>query len=603
MKKRLFAFLVSIILLLPSCTGNLPDVTVGPDGSAAPEQTEAAAISLAGYTVIRPEHAEAGVLSAAIDLKKELEASAEGIAISDDWYRSGESLPDQAKEILVGNTNRAETQELLRGLLADDYAVKYFPESGRIAICGGSDEATVKAIGYFLEFCVSEGSIESTLSFCSVSDYAVGECLLAGAPIGEYAVAIPDSADADEKYAAQIIADTVLEKTGVRIETVKLSKTDAERLIIVRKSEEVGGDRGEPLTVALKDGAVTVSAKGGLIVRAARMLTEALFPNGEERVSLPLEEELISYYKAPSYPALDDFGAKPIALADQLGASIAVYDLSAGEPVLKYEFKPQTVKGFSLEGYANRVDEARLRYSEKWGTYVILFTSSSGYTGVASYPAEECLWQAPLKGTSPHSIEYLPSGTVAVASSGGSAAENGFIRLYSTEKGKNGNIFAEDKLTSAHALLWDDLRGVLWAMGNTEIVAYEVGADPAKPALKRISVYGCSDMKGGHDLSAVCGNEDLLWVSGSRVLMFDKTKGSLIDDYVGADQIDTGSVKCICSFPDGDAARTVATGVYADHNTDRFTLYSFEGSAVASREYIFEGRAFYKARAFYADYN
>jgi hypothetical protein len=231
-----------------------------------------------------------------------------------------------------------------------------------------------------------------------------------------------------------------------------------------------------------------------------------------------------------------------------------------------------------------------------------MFTSSSGYVGVASYPEEKCLFEAELKGTSPHSIEYLPSGLVAVASSGGSDTSKGFIRVYSTDS-KNGNGFAEAKLTSAHAVLWDETREILWAMGSSQILAYEIGTDSAVPSMKKIEAYGCKDMKGGHDLSAICGNDDQVWVGGSIIRVFDKTTCKLLNNYAGSNQIDAGKVKCICSFPDGTAARTVATGVYADHNTDRFNLYEFSGSVAISVGYIFEGRAFYKARSFYAEYN
>ena len=342
--------------------------------------------------------------------------------------------------------------------------------------------------------------------------------------------------------------------------------------------------------------------EGGLVVKAARTLLDELFPKGKAEVSLTLGEPKVLKFEHATYPALTDFGTKPIALADQLNASIAVYDLASGEPVLKYEFKPQASKGFSLKGYGNRVDEARLRYSEKWGTYIMLFTSSSGYCGVASYPAEECLWQAELGGTSPHSIEYLPNGMVAIASSGGSVAENGFVRVYSAEK-KNDSKYAEKKLNGSHAVLWDETREILWAMGYTEIVAYEVGTDPSAPSLRKIASYGCNDMKGGHDFSAICGNDDQVWVGGSFVRIFDKAKGTIISNYPGSAQISAGSVKCICSFPDGDAALTVATGVYASHNTDRFKLFKFDGNNVTETSYVFDGRAFYKARAWFANYN
>lgn len=607
--KRFFVLLVCIIMLATSCSDDILDPIVTDPGVEYPteEKTEAPEnVSLAGYKVIRSSNASELIINGAVDLKRALGAEAENITIGDDWYRSDEALPEKALEILVGETNRPESAEVRKELLADDFAIKYFPESGRVVICGGSDGATLNAIDHFLEYCFKDGEIEHSLSFSSSGQYAVSECILNGAPIETYTIVIPNNADADDRYAAELITNRVLEKTGKGLETVKESDAPSGRLILVGNTSKASGLSvpESAYAVGMSGENVILCGEGGLTVRAARDLLASLFPKGEEKVSLDLgDAEIISFERA-SYPALDDFGTKPIALADQLNASIAVYDLSSGgDPTFKYEFKPNKNKGFSLEGYGNRVDEARLRYSEKWGTYIICFTSSSGYVGIAGYPSEDCLWEVELKGTSPHSIEYLPNGTVAVASSGGNDTSKGFIRLYSTEKGKNNDRYAEAQLTSAHAVLWDETREVLWAMGSTAIVAYEIGEDPAAPSLTKISSYGCTGMKGGHDLSAICGNDDQVWVGGSIIRIFDKTTGKLIDNYAGSSQINSSSVKCICSFPDGTAARTVATGVYADHNTDRFKLFEIGPSAATPKEYIFEGRAFYKARAFYAEYN
>ena len=301
--------------------------------------------------------------------------------------------------------------------------------------------------------------------------------------------------------------------------------------------------------------------EGGLVVMAARALLEGLFPKGQTEVSLTLGEAKVLKFERATYPALNDFGTKPIALADQLNASIAVYDLASGDPALKYEFKPQTAKGFSLKGYGNRVDEARLRYSEKWGTYIILFTSSSGYVGVASYPAEECLWEAELGGTSPHSIEYLPNGMIAVASSGGSKTENGFIRLYSAENKKDAK-YAEKQLTSAHAVLWDETREILWAMGSSLIVAYEIGDDPSAPSMTKIASYGCNDMKGGHDFSAICGDDDRVWVGGSFVGILPRLQ-------LAARKLpQVGIVAAFAPLADEDPALAVIhdAGGYFDHD-------------------------------------
>ena len=593
------------MLFLSSCSDDVLDPIVTMPATELPtsELTEApSAISLAGYKVVRSDKASSAMVSATVEFKKTLEAIADGITIGDDWYNknTGE-LPAEALEILVGDTNRPESAALKETLLADDFAIKYFPESRRIAIIGGDDDSTMKALSHFLEYCLQGSEITADLSYMSAGQYAVTSCLLDGTAIEDYTIVIPDSADADENYTAELITNRILGKTGKKLATVKLSKAPDGKKILIGRAADVSVADSE-YACGAKNGNVILCGEGGLVVRAARDLLDMLFPKGQAEVSLTLGEAKTVKFERASYPALTDFGTKPIALADQMNASLAVYDLSSGEAVLKYEFIPQSSKGFSLKGYAHRIDEARLRYSEKWGTYVMLFTSSSGYCGVASYPAEECLFEAELGGTSPHSIEYLPSGMVAIASSGGSDSTKGFIRVYSAENKKD-TKYAEKLLDGAHAVLWDETREVLWAMGYTNIVAYEIGNDSSVPSMTKIASYGCSDMKGGHDFSAICGDDDRVWVGGSFVGIFDKTTGKIDKNYAGSAQISTSSVKCICSFPDGTAALTVATKVYADHDTDRFKLFSFEGSKATSKTYTFDGRAFYKARAFLAEYN
>lgn len=607
------AVLLFIITALVSCAVS----PLEPSGSNSGEDvttaelTEAQAfISLSGYKVVRPTKASGEVITATVALKNRLEAQAENITISDDWVRSEDEITAQALEILVGTTNRPESTEAAGGLLVDDFAVKYFAESGRIVICGGSDAATVRAIDHFMEYCLNDGRVESTLSFFSASQYVVDACMLCGKRIDEYTVVFPNKADADEKYAAELIIGRVREMTGVSLSSVRdTAAADGARILIGNTSATPAGfttlgSSADGYVLGRSGEDILLCGEGGTVVKAARRMLDMLFVEGESRVSLELPEASIIAAEVRSLPELSDFGSKPIALADQLNASLAVYDLSSGgEPILKYEFKPQKSNGFSLNGYGNRIDEVRLRYSEKWQSYIILFTSSSGYVGIAGYPSEKCLWEVELKGTSPHSIEYLPNGTVAVASSGGEDTKKGFVRLYATENCRGNDRYAEARLTSAHAVLWDDTREILWAMGSTEIVAYEVGGDPSAPSLTRIAAYGTSEMKGGHDLSALCGDDDRVWVGGAVVRIFDKTTGALIAKYAGAEQIESGNVKCICSFPDGDAVRTVATKVYADHNTDRFVLYEFGADGALAREYVFDGRAFYKARAFLAAYN
>ncbi len=451
-----------------------------------------------------------------------------------------------------------------------------------LSSCAGNGEATAAP-----EASSSAPETEATTDTAEAKE----KCMLGGAPISEYTIVIPSKTDNDTEYAADMITDAVYARTGVKLKTAKSAEG---RAIVIENTETANS-----YTIGMSGGNVILGGAGGLTVKAARVFLEKLFPSGAETFSLELGEAESVPFERIKLPELSDFGEKPIALADQRNALIAVYDLASGTPELKYEFKPKRSGGFSLKGYGDRVDEARLRYSAEHGSYVIGFTSSSGYCALASYPEEKCLWQAELAGSSPHSIEYIPGGLVAVASSGGNDTSKGSVRIYSVETGK----YSAVKLTSAHALLWDETRELLWAMGSTDIVAYEVAFDGDKPTLSKASVYSCNDMQGGHDLSAIAGDDDRVWVGGSIVKIFDKRTGKLVDSFPGSVQLNKKNVKCICSFPDGSAALTVATGVYASHNTDRFELFTFGLTIATPTEFVFDGRAFYKARAFIASYN
>ena len=231
------------MLFLSSCSGDVldPIVTMPVEELPTSELTEApSTISLAGYKVVRSDKASSAMVSATVEFKKTLEAIADGITIGDDWYNknTGE-LPAEALEILVGDTNRPESAALKETLLADDFAIKYFPESRRLAIIGGDDDSTMKALSHFLEYCLQGSEIAADLSYMSAGQYAVTSCLLNGEPIEAYTLVIPDSADADENYAAELITNRILGKTGKKLATVKLSKAPDGKKILIGRAADV----------------------------------------------------------------------------------------------------------------------------------------------------------------------------------------------------------------------------------------------------------------------------------------------------------------------------------------------------------------------------
>ena len=605
----IFLLILSFLLPFSSCNTN----NVGEPSSKTEEtsdETSAASfnVSLDGYTVIRPEKTSSLLLNSATSLFTRLKELGYSTDIGDDWIKAGSQLPASAKEILVGQTNREESSSVYSSLAQNDYVIEYF-ESGRIVICGGSDSATKTAVEHFISthLDVKKDLLSSDLYFKYTDKYEIENCTVNGNAISSYSIVIPKKANADEKYAADIIKNEIADRTGFNLTVYKDSEVpqNAANLIFI------GNASASHMSLLKSDNSyvlgsdannVIICGNNGLTVYSAREFISSLFEKNSSTASLTLEKAAEKKKEEAVLPSLDELGDYPVALADQKNACIAVYDLApvknGGEPSLKWEFTPTKAKGFNVDKtYGNRVDEARLRYSKQHSSYVVGFTSSSGYVGLASYPDGKCLWETKLSSYSPHTIEYLPNGFVAVACSGGSDTSKGFVRVYNIST----SDYFEVKIKSAHGLLWDDVRGLLWTLGATEISAYELGNDPNVPTLSAVEYYGTSSVTGGHDMSVDASSPNTLWISGSTVWQFNMTTGDLISSYDGNEIISSNGVKCICSFADGVTLRTKATAVYADHNTDTLSVY-FLANGSAKKDIVFSGRAFYKARVFLPNY-
>ena len=162
MFKRLTAFLLAFLMVMAvvGCNEVVPpeDSTI-PSTSEEITETEKVEIpvelsaeELAEYVVIRPEKADNNSVTVIAAKKiRETLNSAFGLQISirDDWYNKTETLPATAKEILVGTTNRVESTNAVAKIKIKDFAIAF--ENERIVIVGGSEDATSRAVDYFLE--------------------------------------------------------------------------------------------------------------------------------------------------------------------------------------------------------------------------------------------------------------------------------------------------------------------------------------------------------------------------------------------------------------------------------------------------------------------
>ncbi len=146
MKRFISLFIVFILTFnIISCT----NTKVDNGDESSEEEITLADINFSEYSVIRSDLSQNKTTLAAVKLRKYLsEAIGTELKIGTDFVKKTEDIPLDAKEILVGETNRAESQNAFEKLEDFDFMIKL--ESEKILIIGGSDSSTSAAVDYFI---------------------------------------------------------------------------------------------------------------------------------------------------------------------------------------------------------------------------------------------------------------------------------------------------------------------------------------------------------------------------------------------------------------------------------------------------------------------
>lgn len=290
---------------------------------------------------------------------------------------------------------------------------------------------------------------------------------------------------------------------------------------------------------------------------------------------------------------------------DTAKSSILVYDMNAvdwnEEAALVWQWRPSAELGFSgAEKYIGASD-AKLRYSEFYGGYVVVASSTRGFVGIIDYETGENLYSRPNSPeNNTHAVELLPDGNMAAASTTGNT-----VTIYASSQGDGEGYYRQYSLTDAHGLLWDPVSEVLWALGIQDLRAYRITGTLEKPELEQVENYRLPS-DGGHDLYAVYGTDSALWVTTSdEVYQFDTRTKEFTTDYQGhSDFVSTEFVKGIGNQPfSGTIITMIPDGALYTWSSDTIDLYrpGQDGSYIHETK-VHNANAFYKVRAWYPDY-
>ena len=163
MMKYITSVLALLLALgLCACTQKAPESTVASEEAAAPSNTTAteapadAALYLiengkTTYTIVRPEDCSDAVSKNTSTLHKRIkEKTGRSLKLNTDWYNTRQENPDlSGPEILVGQTNRPESIEVLASLPANSYTVTIRNE--KLVILGTDNNLTALALFDFEE--------------------------------------------------------------------------------------------------------------------------------------------------------------------------------------------------------------------------------------------------------------------------------------------------------------------------------------------------------------------------------------------------------------------------------------------------------------------
>ena len=125
------------------------------------------------YTIIRPDVSADEVVDASVRLRKAIEAVSGGeIVMGTDWVKKGEAVPEDAFEILIGETNRTASAKAMESLGDNSFSIAY--DGKKLTITASDDYGITVAVDYFIAEYVQNcgGKLSVTADFLYTGSYS-----------------------------------------------------------------------------------------------------------------------------------------------------------------------------------------------------------------------------------------------------------------------------------------------------------------------------------------------------------------------------------------------------------------------------------------------
>ncbi len=358
--KRILALLLALLAVLCSCSGEQPPVDNTTETTFAATDAPAPVKFMldARYKILRSEDNDYAVEAAQYIQAAVNAVSGERLTFGTDWVRKGDPVVPSEFEILVGVTNRPESEALFASMKRGDW--EYRVSENQILICGGGSDSTLEAakafcsdlLGYTGDKPEAQSAIELTSGVARSfsATYPITSVTLNGKPITEYVLAVPNMTT-PYRTAAATFNDLLSERSGFQL-AVKTSDalTDGELYIeLGQKKNELGAYE---YTISSSGGVLTFSGGADVLADAVTMYLSTQISQGSGEMTLGLPTEAL-YGIGGEQNGLVLKNETKKAVADGVEYRVLSYAGRNGEPVNAYVLVVEPGKAQVINGTPN----------------------------------------------------------------------------------------------------------------------------------------------------------------------------------------------------------------------------------------------------------
>lgn len=262
------------------------------------------------YVIIYPEGASSNVMRAVRNLQSQIkDYTGAALEAQDDYLKKGQT--GGTYEILIGSTNREESQGQLSGMRSGEYCVTMV--GSKLVLLGTSDIATGNAVDYFVDKILKKaeglgpGTTGGTLVFSYDLCYRrevqtnIRSLTVGGVPVSDFRLVVPADS-ALESYLARMLQRHLSLYAGYDLALV----TDAEEAgaheirigITARTTAQAEAGKATVRVTDSGDMEIVWDSDAGLVA-AYRLLSDTVFTNLKAEIALSAGEQWSAAETAP----------------------------------------------------------------------------------------------------------------------------------------------------------------------------------------------------------------------------------------------------------------------------------------------------------------